>query len=92
MRPTGGERVANGRASAASLAERILVSEDRQPFDLPEWSRLRRRIAATPAAGLADIAAKIRVVLSALEVDGDPPDVKILRSALADLERLSGAG
>ncbi len=46
------------------------------------------QIAATPATDLAGVIEKLRIVDAETEVDADEEDLKILKSAIMDLERL----
>ena len=54
------------------------------------WRALKTEIAATRTTNLAGIAAKLRVALTALELEACRLDVEIIRSSIADLEYLSG--
>lgn len=51
---------------------------------------IERRLAGSRAASLAGAAAKLRIVLATLDPEGanDDPQVRLLTSALADLDRL----
>ncbi len=46
------------------------------------------QLAATTATGPAGVAAKLRIVRAGTEFDADKIDLKILESAIIDLERL----
>ncbi len=46
------------------------------------------QIAATPATDLTGVIEKLRIVHVETEIDADGMDLKILKSAIMDLERL----
>ena len=77
--------------SAVLLAEEIREIERRRHFDRSHWQSLKSQIAITHAFDLACVIAKLGVVVASTEPDVTNIDADILRSAIADLERLQPA-
>jgi hypothetical protein len=92
-RALGQQRLAWFDAETARR-ERVLTESGYRAAEAEEqgaFERLHnafRRVATTPAATLAGVAAKLRQIQS--ERAGDIADDEALRSAIADLERLAG--
>ena len=75
-------------ASIDFLAKQFDEIESRPKFDRERWISLKMQIAATQATDHAGVIEKLRIVRAELELDADELDLKILESAIADLERL----
>lgn len=71
------------------LVTSILEAGMQVPFDKDRWKSLKTQLAATPAADLADVAAKLSVVHHEIQVDADQLDRNILQSAITELRRVS---
>ncbi len=74
--------------SIGFLELRIHEIEAQDPLDIIYWKSLMMQLAATTATGPAGVAAKLRIVRAGIEFDADEIDLKILESAIIDLERL----
>jgi hypothetical protein len=81
----------DGTGRIDTLVSSILEIEMQVPFDKDRWKSLKEQLAATPAADLAEIAAKLSVVHHEIEFDADRLDSNILRSAITELQRVSKA-
>jgi hypothetical protein len=73
------------------LVSNLLDIEAQVPFDRDRWRSLKEQLAATPAADLADVAAKLSVVHREIEFDADRLDSNILQSAITELQRVSNS-
>ena len=79
----------NDSPSIDFLETLIREIEAQAPFDQDHWKSLKIQLAATRAADLAEIAAKLRVVDHEIQIETDQLDLNILRSAIADLLNVS---
>lgn len=75
-------------ASIDFLAKQFRQIVSRPAFDRDRWESLKMQIAATPAIDLAGVNEKLRVVRTEMEFDAGELDLKILDSAITDLEFL----
>ena len=75
-------------ASIDVLSKQLRKLVSRPAFDIDRWRSAKMKIAATPATDLAGVIEKLRIVDAETEVDADEKDLKILKSAIMDLERL----
>ncbi len=75
-------------ASIDILSKQLRELVSRPAFDIDRWRSAKMQIAATPATDLAGVIEKLRIVHAETEVDADEKDLKILKSAIMDLERL----
>ncbi len=75
-------------ASIDILAKQLRKLVSRPAFDIDHWRSAKIQIAATPATDLAGVIEKLRIVDAETEIDADEKDLKILKSAIMDLERL----